>query len=62
MPGRVFVTGGSGFVGSAVIEELVARNYSVNALVDRRPIRVPGENSPIQASTSSIKLCDLAFG
>jgi NADH dehydrogenase len=33
MPGRVFVTGGTGFVGSAIIEELVSRNYSVNALV-----------------------------
>src|SRR4051812_9852818 len=35
MPGRAFVTGGSGFVGSAIIDELLARNYSVNALVNR---------------------------
>ncbi len=38
MPGRIFVTGGSGFVGSAVIEELVARHYSVTALVNRAPL------------------------
>src|SRR5437762_13145867 len=38
MPGRVFVTGGSGFVGSAVIDELTSRGYSVNALVNRRAV------------------------
>lgn len=38
MPGRIFVTGGSGFVGSAVIAELLSRGYSVNALQDRKPI------------------------
>lgn len=32
MAGRVFLTGGSGFVGSAVLSELLARGYSVNAL------------------------------
>ena len=38
MPGKVFVTGGSGFVGQAVIEELLSRGYAVNALVNSRPI------------------------
>jgi NADH dehydrogenase len=32
---RIFVTGGSGFVGHAVIEELLRRDYDVNALVNR---------------------------
>lgn len=33
MPQRVFVTGGSGFVGQAVLEELTKRRFEVNALV-----------------------------
>jgi NADH dehydrogenase len=36
MRGPVFVTGGSGFVGSAVIEELLSRDYLVHALTHRR--------------------------
>ncbi len=44
MAGRVFVTGGSGFVGSAVIDELLSRNYSVNALVNRKALDRPGES------------------
>jgi uncharacterized protein YbjT (DUF2867 family) len=38
MAGRVFVTGGSGFVGSAVVEDLVSRGYRVNALVNRKAL------------------------
>jgi uncharacterized protein YbjT (DUF2867 family) len=40
---RVFVTGGSGFVGGNVLEELVRRGYSVNALVNRGTL---GESHP----------------
>jgi nucleoside-diphosphate-sugar epimerase len=38
MPGKVFVTGGSGFVGQAVVEELLSRGYAVNALSNRQNI------------------------
>src|SRR5688500_17824218 len=40
MPGRVFLTGGRGFVGSAVIDELLSRNYAVTALVKRKELPV----------------------
>ena len=43
MPGRVFLTGGSGFVGTAVIEELLARGYGVNALLNRGELKVTGD-------------------
>ena len=43
MQAKVFVTGGSGFVGSAVLEELVARDYSVNALTNHRKISIGGD-------------------
>jgi nucleoside-diphosphate-sugar epimerase len=42
MPSRVMVTGASGFVGTAVLEELASRNYSVNALTNQRPVRAGG--------------------
>lgn len=43
MPNKsIFVTGGSGFVGSAVIDELLRRGHGVRALVRSRPIEKPG--------------------
>jgi uncharacterized protein YbjT (DUF2867 family) len=36
MPERVFLTGSGGFVGSAILEELVQRGFAVNAVVNRR--------------------------
>ncbi|MBA3273344.1 MAG: NAD-dependent epimerase/dehydratase family protein [Chthoniobacterales bacterium] len=44
MPGTVFVTGGSGFVGSAVISAIIERGYSVNALVRGRSATTGGGN------------------
>jgi uncharacterized protein YbjT (DUF2867 family) len=44
MPGRVFITGASGFVGTAVIEELLSRGYGVDALVNRRKLEVAADN------------------
>ncbi len=40
MPGRIFITGASGFVGAAVVEELLSRDYSISALINRRRLAI----------------------
>lgn len=57
MPGRVFVTGGSGFVGSAVLEALHERGYAVNALV-RDHKTLTGSARPIRGDLFDQKALD----
>jgi NADH dehydrogenase len=38
MPKQIFQTGGAGFVGSAIIDELLARGHRVTAMVHQRPL------------------------
>ena len=52
MANRVFVTGGSGFVGSEIIDELRARGWSVNALVRRHDLS--GYDSEVHSVKGSL--------
>lgn len=66
---RLFLTGGSGFVGSAVINELLRRGHTVNALVSSRPIpdhdgkvqSFPGGMFDATALDRAIEGCDAAI-
>jgi uncharacterized protein YbjT (DUF2867 family) len=60
MPKRVFVTGGSGFVGSAVIAELLARGHDVTALVNRRPLQASDRITPVRGELSDPASLDRA--
>jgi NADH dehydrogenase len=58
MPGQVFVTGGSGFVGSAVIDELLRRQYHVTALSHRRGLASQGSVRVVEGGLFSREALD----
>jgi len=66
---RVFLTGSSGFVGSAILEELTRRGLGVNALVNRKnPAAVEGDVKSVRADLfngreldDAISGCDTAI-
>ena len=50
MASRVFITGGSGFVGSAVLRELKKNGYEINALTSRKTLGGNGETKHFAGS------------
>ena len=66
MPGGVFLTGGSGFVGQSVVAELLSRCHPVNALVHRGKIlsadpavhEIEGSLFDPKALDEGVKGCD----
>jgi NADH dehydrogenase len=65
MPARVFLTGGTGFVGSAVIDELLSRDCTISALARGKAPKqkdhlhlVHGDLSDAKLLESAIRGCD----
>lgn len=68
---KIFVTGGSGFLGRHLLRELVARGDEVRALArseasaqvvaDLGATPVRGDLSAVEALRSGVKGCDLVF-
>jgi len=52
MPSRVLVTGASGFVGTAIVDELISRNISVVALINRRALQ--SRSGSVQIARASV--------
>jgi len=50
MARRIFVTGGSGFVGSAIVGELTRRGHRVNALANRRDLPTSDLVTPVRGN------------
>jgi NADH dehydrogenase len=59
MAQRVFVTGASGFVGSAVVRELAGRSFAVNALTRREnPAKIAGDIREVRGDLSESAVLD----
>jgi uncharacterized protein YbjT (DUF2867 family) len=58
---RIFLTGGTGFVGTAVVRELVGRGFGVNALVRGRAVDVGGDVTSFQGDLFDVNVLDAAI-
>ncbi|MDB5298324.1 MAG: NAD-dependent nucleoside diphosphate-sugar epimerase/dehydratase [Phycisphaerales bacterium] len=54
MPNTVFVTGGGGFVGAAVLDELVARGHAAKALTRPGGRPIPDRDGHVQAVSGEL--------